>query len=159
MTVTKQQTYVNFFDCSIPTLILVVRVAERLQISNHGSCYDFAKLEKYLSLWGIFWLYFCVITMFRTVIDTQIHRALISRSVLRLNIRILCSICIDLPDNILLKGNLLFLLISAASINAEDYWTLKSFVEMSKLDVSKETGLGQICNKTSSWLIQLFTDN
>ena len=28
----------------------------------------------------------------------MIHRALISRS-LRLNIRILCSICIDLPDN------------------------------------------------------------
>ena len=36
--------------------------------------------------------------MFRSVIDTQIHRALISRS-LRLNIRILCSICIDLQDN------------------------------------------------------------
>ena len=42
MTVTKQQTYVNFLGCSIPTLILVVRVAERLQISNHGSFYDFA---------------------------------------------------------------------------------------------------------------------
>lgn len=37
--------------------------------------------------------------MFRSVTDTQIHRALISRSVLRLNIRTLCSICIDLPDN------------------------------------------------------------
>ena len=48
MTVTKQQTYVNFLGCSIPTLILVVRVAERLQISNHGSFYDFAnhKVEK-----------------------------------------------------------------------------------------------------------------
>ena len=36
--------------------------------------------------------------MFRSVIETQIHRDLISRS-LRLNIRILCSICTDLPDN------------------------------------------------------------